>query len=72
MTDAPDFDDLTPRERTIALALAGGLRNRDIADELKISVKTVDTHRGHILKKLKVANNVTLCRLAIRLGLITP
>lgn len=59
---------LTPREMEVARALAYGLPNRKIAAELGISIKTVDTHRAHVLRKLAVRNNVQLARLAIRRG----
>jgi DNA-binding NarL/FixJ family response regulator len=60
------FPTLTNRERQVALLLAEGKTNREIGDELKISIKTVDTHRGHLLRKLGLRNNVALCRFAIR------
>lgn len=66
------FPTLTPRERQIALMLAAGRTNRSIAAELDISIKTVDTHRGKIMQKLELANNVELCRLAIREGWMQP
>jgi DNA-binding CsgD family transcriptional regulator len=65
------FDVLTARERDIALRLAIGDRNRDIALSLGISVKTVDTHRSHLLRKLHCRHNVDLARLAIRAGLLS-
>lgn len=66
------FTKLTARERDIALRLASGATNREIAGVLNISIKTVDTHRGHVLKKLECKNNVALCRLLIREGLVQP
>lgn len=73
-TDAPaatgPFPLLTEREREVALLLAEGLSCREIAGQLDISPKTIDTHRGHVLKKLELANTVLLCRLAIREGWI--
>ena len=65
------FDALTPRELEVATRLATGATNREIADEFDISVKTVDTHRGHVLTKVGARNNVTLAHLALRFGLIT-
>lgn len=66
------FPTLTGRERAIARELALGEKNADIAARLGISVKTVDTHRAHILKKLECRNNVDLARLAIRKGFVQP
>lgn len=62
------FTKLTSREREVAQKLALGTRSSVIADMLGISVKTVDTHRGHLLKKLEIDNNVELARLAIKYG----
>ncbi len=66
------FPTLTPREREVALLLSGGAKNSEIADELTLSVKTIDTHRASILRKLKVRNNVELALLAAREGWIVP
>lgn len=65
------FPTLTDREREIALLLARGDINREIAKALGISIKTVDTHRGHILKKLGLRHNVDLARYALRMGYVT-
>ncbi len=70
------WDRLTQREADVALRLAQGWTNREIAQELEISVKTIDTHRSHVLKKLStdvrlIRNNSDLTRLAIREGIIT-
>jgi DNA-binding CsgD family transcriptional regulator len=61
---------LTARERTVAERLAVGRTNAEIGVELLISIKTVDTHRGHILRKLKLRNNAELVHWAIRNGLV--
>lgn len=61
---------LTGREHEVALFLAVGMSNREIANAMDISIKTVDTHRGHVLAKLKCRNNVALARYAIRVGAI--
>lgn len=65
------FPQLTPRERQVAQALAVGYSNREIAGKLDISIKTVDTHRGHVLDKLRVRNNTELARAALRAGLVS-
>lgn len=66
------WDRLTLREREVALMLARGDTNREIANALGISIKTVDTHRGHVLAKLECKNNVGLARFMIREGRVTP
>lgn len=62
---------LTKREIEILKYLAEGKNNREIGKTLHISVRTVDTHRSNILKKLKAKNNAELVRLALSAGLIT-
>lgn len=61
---------LTHREFQVLRLLAQGLTNREIAAELGIQLKTVDSHRRRILKKLGLRNNADLTRFAIRHGLI--
>lgn len=61
---------LSPREREIFRLLVRGLSNRQIADEFCLSTKTVETHRGHILKKLDMHSAVDLVRFAARHGLL--
>lgn len=62
------FEPLTVREREVATLLCRGVKHQEIAKAMGISSKTVDTHRGHIMDKLKVKNNVELLRLAIVRG----
>ncbi|MBA3538851.1 MAG: response regulator transcription factor [Deltaproteobacteria bacterium] len=59
---------LTAREQQVMEMLARGMTNREIAEHLSISIKTVDTHRGHILKKLGLRNNSELTRFAVKHG----
>lgn len=66
------YPELTNRELEVAYMLARGETNREISTALGISIKTIDTHRGHLLKKLGCRNNVALVRLMIRDGLVTP
>jgi two-component system, NarL family, invasion response regulator UvrY len=61
---------LTGREEEVLRLLASGLTNREIAVRLGVSVKTIDSHRGHVLKKLRMRNNADLTRYAIRHRLI--
>lgn len=63
---------LSTREREVALLIARGESNHEIAKALGISVKTYDTHRLHILEKLHLRNTVQLARMMIRAGLVTP
>lgn len=59
---------LTSREREVLQLLAEGRSNRDIAAELNISVKTVETHRANMMNKLDVASKTELVRYALRKG----
>lgn len=60
------FPDLTPRQRQVALLLCEGKTSREAAERLGCSQKTVDTHRGELLHRCGVRNNVELLLLAIR------
>jgi len=63
------FSQLTPKEREIAQLLAEGVPAKQIAARLAISLKTVGTHREHIMLKLKIHSIAQLTRYAIREGL---
>ncbi len=73
MTDTPHpLAVLSSREREVALLLAVGDTNREIATALGVSIKTIDTHRLNILKKMDLRGNVALVRFMIRSGLVQP
>jgi DNA-binding NarL/FixJ family response regulator len=62
---------LTDREREIVQLLAEGGSNKEVADRLGISVKTVETHRAAVMKKLKFKSFSDLVRYAIRNNIIS-
>jgi DNA-binding NarL/FixJ family response regulator len=64
------IDLLTGREREVLQMLAEGKTNKEIATVLKLSVYTVDAHRGRIMEKLNVHSINELVRFAVRNGLI--
>jgi two-component system, NarL family, response regulator NreC len=69
----PPLDDpLTPREREILTLITQGLTNRDIAQQLTLSLNTVKTHRLHILQKLNLHDRAELIDYALRRGLLHP
>jgi DNA-binding NarL/FixJ family response regulator len=61
---------LTPREREVLQLVAEGKTTKQIAAILKVSVKTADTHRTHLMEKLDIHDIAGLTRHAIRLGLV--
>lgn len=63
---------ITPREVDVVTLIALGKKNREIADELDISVKTVETHRATIMRKLNLSSFAGLVRYAVRNKLIAP
>jgi DNA-binding NarL/FixJ family response regulator len=65
-------DPLTPREQQIVKLIAESNTNRQIAEVLTISEKTVETHRANILEKLGMRDRVELTRYAIRRGFVEP
>lgn len=64
--------DLTKREHEVLALVAEGKSNREIADLLFVSIKTVDTHKSNILVKLGLKNNAELTKYAIMHEIITP
>ena len=68
---ASDLDLLTSREREVLQLLAEGLSNRAIAEQLSISIKTVETHRSNIMSKLDLNNKTDLVKYALRKGWAT-
>jgi len=66
----PSLEILTQRERQILKLVASGLANKSIASKLKISIRTVETHRAHLTDKLKIKNTVGLVKYALAKGVI--
>ena len=63
---------LTPREREVLELVACGGTSKEIASELHLSPRTVDTHRARIMQKLGIHKAPELVRFAIREGLVNP
>jgi DNA-binding NarL/FixJ family response regulator len=68
--DAKEF--LTRRQRQVVQLLAGGQTSKQVASKLKISVKTAETHRTNIMRKLDIHSVTDLVRYAVRNHLIEP
>jgi len=65
MVDDQPTSGLTPREREMLFLIGEGLSNRDIAEVLGLSVKTVEAHRGNLSRKLNIRSRSGLMRLAM-------
>jgi DNA-binding NarL/FixJ family response regulator len=63
---------LTPREQEVVKLIAEAHTNREIAEILQLSEKTVESHRARVLQKLGMRDRVELVRYAIRSGLVEP
>ena len=70
--DKTPLDSLSMRELQVLRRLAMGHTNREIAHAYSLSIKTVDTYRARLLKKLDLRNNAELIRFAIQNSLIEP
>lgn len=72
-TDVPvqdPFDTLTDREREVLHLAAEGHTNAEIAERLFISPRTVESHRAHLMQKLKIRTQTDLVRYALRRGIV--
>ncbi len=70
-TPSTPLDVLTPREREVLVLVAEGSTNQEIANQLIISIKTVQAHRANMMEKLGLQDITQLVRFAIAHGLIT-
>ena len=69
---SPALEPLSDRERDVVHLLALGYTNQEIAKKLFISVRTVDTHRAHVMRKLQLETRAELVMFALANGLIGP
>ena len=65
-------DRLTPRQREILHLIARGFATREIATQLHVSTKTVESHRAQLMQRLNIHDVAGLTRYAIRTGLVQP
>ncbi len=63
-------DELSPREREVLRLLALGYTNQEIARELVVSVRTVESHRAHVMTKLRADSRAAMVRHALDAGLL--
>ncbi|HEX2838712.1 MAG TPA: response regulator transcription factor [Phycisphaerales bacterium] len=69
-TSGPPVDSLSEREREVLIAIAKGFTNQQVADKLHLSVKTVESYRARLMKKLNLGNRADLVRLALEMGVL--
>jgi len=67
----PQFNKISKKEREILQLVAEGVKTRDIAQKLNVSIKTVETHRRNIMKKLNIFSVAGLTKFAIKEGIIS-
>jgi len=65
-----DADELSERERDVLRLIALGHTNAEVAGQLYISIRTVESHRAHIQQKLSLSSRAELVRYALERGLI--
>jgi two-component system, NarL family, response regulator NreC len=68
--DEADYERLSPREKEILRLIAMGYTNRQAAEELFLSEKTIETYKSRLMAKLALHSRTELVRYALRLGLI--
>lgn len=66
------FERLTSRQREILQLIAEGFTTKEISDKLNVSIKTVETHRTQLMKRLDIHDIAGLVRYAIRSGIVSP
>ncbi|MGH8437703.1 MAG: response regulator transcription factor [Pseudomonas sp.] len=66
------IDSLTPRERDVFVPLVQGFSNREIAEQLEVSVKTVDLYRARVMKRMEAEHLPALVGMAIACGVVQP
>lgn len=63
---------LTPRENDVLLPLVQGYSNREVAEQLGVSIKTIDLYRSRVMKRMQADNLPQLVGMAIAAGLVDP
>jgi two-component system response regulator NreC len=65
------YETLTPREREVLKLIGEGYKNKEIAEQLFISIKTVEKHRSNLMEKLQLHNSAAVTSYALKKGLIS-
>jgi two-component system response regulator NreC len=69
-TGTSPLDDLSAREKQVLALIASGHTNKEVADELGLSVKSIETYRHRVVEKLGLSSRADLVRFALQAGLI--
>ncbi|MCD4678069.1 MAG: response regulator transcription factor [Desulfobacula sp.] len=69
--DIPRSNEISKKERQVLQLVAEGERTRDIAEKLGVSIKTIETHRRNIMKKLSIFSIAGLTKFAIKEGIVS-
>ncbi len=72
LAEGDPYESLTNRERQVLQCIAEGMTNRQIAERLGLAVKTVDTHRMRLMRKLDIHDQTNLVKFAVRRGMVQP
>jgi two-component system response regulator NreC len=72
LAEGDPYESLTNRERQVLQCIAEGMTNRQIAERLGLAVKTVDTHRMRLMRKLDIHDQTALVKFAVRRGMVQP
>lgn len=67
-----EIESLTPREREVVTLIARGFKYREIAEDLGMDQKTIETHMRHVFDKLGVVSRSEVTHLAFETGFIQP
>lgn len=70
-SETADVDEISPREKEVLELVAQGKSTKQIADQLGISIRTVESHRINMLKKMKVSNSAELIRKSLEMKIIS-
>lgn len=69
--ESDPYETLTARERQVLQQIAEGKTNRQVAEQLQVAIKTVDTHRSRLMRKLNIHDQTSLVKFALRKGVVS-
>jgi DNA-binding NarL/FixJ family response regulator len=69
--DIPKYKEISKKEREVLQLVAEGKKTRDIAEKMGLSIKTIETHRRNIMKKLSIFSIAGLTKFAIKEGIVS-